>query len=136
MGTRYLPANRAPDTVYRIMLAVRAKRQELAHRAHVVKRIAVRRVRTPADESRIARCYKNLSVHGRPLSGTGLSGMLRALEQAWGRDPTTMIPDVRLTPDPHNVQGGPLFGVNDLRTELRADGYVLHCRGHAACSSG
>jgi phospholipid/cholesterol/gamma-HCH transport system substrate-binding protein len=42
------------------------------------------------------------------LSGTGVSGMLRALEQAWGRDPDTMIPDVRFTPNPHDVPGGPL----------------------------
>ena len=42
------------------------------------------------------------------LSGTGVSGMLRALEQAWGRDPNTMIPDVRFTPNAHNVPGGPL----------------------------
>ena len=42
------------------------------------------------------------------LAGTGVSGMLRALEQAWGRDPNTMIPDVRFTPNPHDVPGGPL----------------------------
>jgi phospholipid/cholesterol/gamma-HCH transport system substrate-binding protein len=42
------------------------------------------------------------------LSGTGVSGLLRALEQSWGRDPNTMIPDVRFTPNPHNVPGGPL----------------------------
>ena len=42
------------------------------------------------------------------LSGTGVSGMLRALEQAWGRDPETMIPDVRFTPNPHDAPGGPL----------------------------
>lgn len=42
------------------------------------------------------------------LSGTGVSGMLRALEQAWGRDPSTMIPDVRFTPNPHDAPGGPL----------------------------
>jgi phospholipid/cholesterol/gamma-HCH transport system substrate-binding protein len=41
------------------------------------------------------------------LSGTGVSGMLRALEQAWGRDPATMIPDVRFTPNPHDAPGGP-----------------------------
>jgi len=41
------------------------------------------------------------------LTGTGVSGMLRALEQAWGRDPNTMIPDVRFTPNPNSVQGGP-----------------------------
>lgn len=42
------------------------------------------------------------------LSGTGVSGMLRALEQSWGRDPATMIPDVRFTPNAHSVPGGPL----------------------------
>ena len=42
------------------------------------------------------------------LSGTGVSGMLRALEQAWGRDPATMIPDIRFTPNPHDAPGGPL----------------------------
>ncbi|WNG87883.1 virulence factor Mce family protein [Mycobacterium sp. ITM-2016-00317] len=43
------------------------------------------------------------------FSGTGISGMLRALEQAWGRDPNTMIPDVRFTPNPNSVPGGPLI---------------------------
>ena len=42
------------------------------------------------------------------LTGTGVSGMLRALEQSWGRDPATMIPDVRFTPNPNNAPGGPL----------------------------
>ena len=42
------------------------------------------------------------------LSGTGVAGMLRALEQAWGRDPETMIPDLRYTPNPHDAPGGPL----------------------------
>ena len=35
------------------------------------------------------------------LTGTGFSGMGRALEQSWGRDPQTMIPDVRFTPHPN-----------------------------------
>lgn len=48
------------------------------------------------------------SVDNAFLSGTGVSGMLRALEQAWGRDPATMIPDVRFTPNPHDAPGGPL----------------------------
>jgi phospholipid/cholesterol/gamma-HCH transport system substrate-binding protein len=34
------------------------------------------------------------------FTGTGFSGALRALEQSWGRDPNTMIPDVRYTPNP------------------------------------
>jgi phospholipid/cholesterol/gamma-HCH transport system substrate-binding protein len=42
------------------------------------------------------------------LSGTGWSGSLRALEQSWGRDPNTMIPDVRFTPNPHDAPNGPL----------------------------
>ncbi len=42
------------------------------------------------------------------LTGTGMSGALRALEQAWGRDPNTMIPDVRFTPNPNSADGGPL----------------------------
>ncbi|CAN5428038.1 virulence factor Mce family protein [soil metagenome] len=42
------------------------------------------------------------------LTGTGFSGALRALEQAWGRDVNTMIPDVRYTPSPNAVPGGPL----------------------------
>ncbi|OFB35826.1 mammalian cell entry protein [Mycolicibacterium sp. (ex Dasyatis americana)] len=42
------------------------------------------------------------------LTGTGFSGSLRALEQSWGRDPATMIPDVRFTPNPNNAPGGPL----------------------------
>ncbi len=48
------------------------------------------------------------AVDNGVLSGTGVSGMLRALEQAWGRDPATMIPDVRFTPNPHDAPGGPL----------------------------
>lgn len=34
------------------------------------------------------------------LTGTRFSGALRALEQSWGRDPSTMVPDVRFTPNP------------------------------------
>jgi phospholipid/cholesterol/gamma-HCH transport system substrate-binding protein len=47
------------------------------------------------------------------LSGTGLSGSLRALEQSWGRDPGTMIPDVRYTPNPNDAPGGPLVERGD-----------------------
>ncbi|OHV06733.1 mammalian cell entry protein [Mycobacterium talmoniae] len=42
------------------------------------------------------------------LTGTGFSGALRALEQSWGRDPNTMIPDIRFTPNPLDAPGGPL----------------------------
>ncbi|MEZ0351604.1 virulence factor Mce family protein [Mycobacterium sp. pR1184] len=48
------------------------------------------------------------SVDNAILTGTGFSGGLRALEQSWGRDPETMIPDVRYTPNPNDAPGGPL----------------------------
>lgn len=48
------------------------------------------------------------SVDNAVLTGTGLSGALRALEQSFGRDPETMIPDVRYTSNPNDVPGGPL----------------------------
>lgn len=41
------------------------------------------------------------------LTGTGFSGMLRALEQSFGHDPAKMIPDVRYTPNPATAPGGP-----------------------------
>jgi phospholipid/cholesterol/gamma-HCH transport system substrate-binding protein len=48
------------------------------------------------------------SVDNAFLTGTGFSGALRALEQSYGRDPQTMIPDVRYTPNPNDAPGGPL----------------------------
>ncbi|MGA9375237.1 MAG: MCE family protein [Mycobacterium sp.] len=48
------------------------------------------------------------SIDNGFLTGTGISGSLRALEQSWGRDPATMIPDVRFTPNPNDAPGGPL----------------------------
>jgi phospholipid/cholesterol/gamma-HCH transport system substrate-binding protein len=42
------------------------------------------------------------------LTGTGFSGALRAWEQSFGRDPATMIPDVRYTSNPNDAPGGPL----------------------------
>ena len=40
------------------------------------------------------------TVDNAIFTGTGFSGALRALEQSWGRDPSTMIPDIRFTPKP------------------------------------
>jgi phospholipid/cholesterol/gamma-HCH transport system substrate-binding protein len=48
------------------------------------------------------------SIDNAFLTGTGLSGALRALEQSFGRDPATMIPDVRYTSNPLDAPGGPL----------------------------
>ncbi len=47
------------------------------------------------------------------LTGTGLSGSLRALEQSFGRDPQQMMPDVRYTPNPNDAPGGPLIERGD-----------------------
>ncbi len=47
------------------------------------------------------------SIDNAFLTGTGVSGMLRALEQSWGRDPATMLPDIRYTPHPNMTDGGP-----------------------------
>ena len=49
------------------------------------------------------------SIDNGLLTGTGFQGMLRALEQSWGRDPQTMIPDVRYTPHPNMTDGGGPF---------------------------
>jgi phospholipid/cholesterol/gamma-HCH transport system substrate-binding protein len=40
------------------------------------------------------------TVDNAIFTGTGFSGALRALEQSWGRDPATMVPDIRFTPNP------------------------------------
>ncbi|WP_236984125.1 MULTISPECIES: virulence factor Mce family protein [Mycobacterium] len=55
------------------------------------------------------------AVDNAVLTGTGFSGALRALEQSWGRDPETMIPDVRYTPNPNDVPGGPLVERADMQ---------------------
>jgi phospholipid/cholesterol/gamma-HCH transport system substrate-binding protein len=47
------------------------------------------------------------SVDNAILTGTGFSGMLRALEQSFGTAPEAMIPDVRYTPNPNDAPGGP-----------------------------
>ncbi|MEB3020198.1 MCE family protein [[Mycobacterium] crassicus] len=47
------------------------------------------------------------SIDNAILTGTGFSGMLRALEQSFGHDPEKMIPDVRYTPNPATAPGGP-----------------------------
>jgi phospholipid/cholesterol/gamma-HCH transport system substrate-binding protein len=48
------------------------------------------------------------AVDNAVLSGTGFTGALRAIEQSFGRDPETMIPDVRYTSNPNDAPGGPL----------------------------
>jgi phospholipid/cholesterol/gamma-HCH transport system substrate-binding protein len=40
------------------------------------------------------------TVDNAIFTGTGFSGALRALEQSWGRDLNTMVPDIRFSPNP------------------------------------
>jgi phospholipid/cholesterol/gamma-HCH transport system substrate-binding protein len=40
------------------------------------------------------------AIDNAVLTGTGFSGALRSLEQSWGRDPSSMVPDVRFSPNP------------------------------------
>ncbi|WP_307856943.1 MCE family protein [Mycolicibacter acidiphilus] len=47
------------------------------------------------------------SIDNAIMTGTGLSGALRALEQSYGRNPDEMMPDVRYTPNPLSAPGGP-----------------------------
>jgi phospholipid/cholesterol/gamma-HCH transport system substrate-binding protein len=47
------------------------------------------------------------SIDNAIATGTGLSGVLRALEQSFGHDPEQMIPDIRYTPNPNDAPGGP-----------------------------
>jgi phospholipid/cholesterol/gamma-HCH transport system substrate-binding protein len=53
------------------------------------------------------------SIDNAFLTGTGFSGALRAVEQSYGRDPETMIPDVRYTSNPNDAPGGPLVERGD-----------------------
>jgi phospholipid/cholesterol/gamma-HCH transport system substrate-binding protein len=53
------------------------------------------------------------AIDNAVLTGTGLSGLLRALEQSFGHDPEQMIPDVRYTPNPNDAPGGPLVERGD-----------------------
>ncbi|MEO8816453.1 MAG: mammalian cell entry protein, partial [Mycobacterium sp.] len=53
------------------------------------------------------------SIDNAVLSGTGLAGSLRALEQSFGRDPARMIPDIRYTSNPNDAPGGPLIERGD-----------------------
>ena len=48
------------------------------------------------------------AINNGILSGTGVSGLARTLEQSWGREPETMIPDVRTTPNPHEYRRTPV----------------------------
>lgn len=116
---QYLSASRGD--LHQDLLALQCPLRELGRGApyliRALKLILVRPFDIDAVPKSFRGDYFNLSltldltmsaVDNAVLTGTGFSGALRALEQAWGRDPETMIPDVRYTPNPNDVPGGPL----------------------------
>lgn len=103
------------------LVALQCPLRELGRGApYLIKALKLMLVR-PFDVDSVPKAFRgdyfNLSltldltmsaVDNAVLTGTGFSGALRALEQSWGRDPETMIPDVRYTPNPNDAPGGPL----------------------------
>ncbi|KAA1248846.1 virulence factor Mce family protein [Mycobacterium simiae] len=116
---QYLSASR--NDLHQDLLSLQCPLRELGRAApyliQALKLITVRPFDIDAVPKAFRGDYFNLSltldltlsaVDNAVLTGTGFSGALRALEQSWGRDPETMIPDVRYTPNPNDVPGGPL----------------------------
>lgn len=119
VADRYLSASRSD--LHQDLLSLQCPLREFGRAApYLVRALKVMIVR-PFDVDAVPKAFRgdyfNLSltldltlsaVDNAVLTGTGFSGALRALEQSWGRDPDTMIPDVRYTPNPNDVPGGPL----------------------------
>ena len=116
---QYLSASRS--NLHQDLLSLQCPLRELGRASpyliRALKLIVVRPFDLDAVPKSFRGDYFNLSltldltlsaVDNAVLTGTGFSGALRALEQSWGRDPETMIPDVRYTPNPNDVPGGPL----------------------------
>lgn len=107
--------------LHRDLVALQCPLREFGRAApYLIKALKLMLVR-PFDVDSVPKAFRgdyyNLSltldltmsaVDNAVLTGTGFSGALRALEQSWGRDPETMIPDVRYTPNPNDAPGGPL----------------------------
>ncbi|BBX96334.1 virulence factor Mce family protein [Mycobacterium lacus] len=119
VADQYLSASRSD--LHQDLLSLQCPLRELGRAApyliRALKLILVRPFDLDAVPKSFRGDYFNLSltldltlsaVDNAILTGTGFSGALRALEQSWGRDPETMIPDVRYTPNPNDVPGGPL----------------------------
>jgi phospholipid/cholesterol/gamma-HCH transport system substrate-binding protein len=119
VADQYLSASR--NDLHQDLLSLQCPLRELGRSAaYLIRALKVIIVR-PFDIDAVPKSFRgdyfNLSltldltlssVDNAILTGTGFSGALRALEQSWGRDPETMIPDVRYTPNPNDVPGGPL----------------------------
>jgi phospholipid/cholesterol/gamma-HCH transport system substrate-binding protein len=116
---RYLSGTR--PNLHQDLLSLQCPLRELARAAPDLRGALKLLLTQPFDIDTVPKLlrgdYMNLSleldltlsaVDNAFLTGTGFSGALRALEQSYGRDPETMIPDVRYTPNPNDVPGGPL----------------------------
>jgi len=119
LANQYLAPSRS--NLHQDLLALQCPLRELGRAApyliRALKLILVQPFEVDAVPKSFRGDYFNLSltvdltlssVDNAVLTGTGFSGALRALEQSYGRDPQTMIPDVRYTPNPNDVPGGPL----------------------------
>lgn len=119
VADQYLSDSRS--NIHQDLLALQCPLRELGRASpyliRALKLILVRPFDIDAVPKSFRGDYFNLSltldltlsaVDNAVLTGTGFSGALRALEQSWGRDPETMIPDVRYTPNPNAVPDGPL----------------------------
>lgn len=116
---QYLSPSR--DNLHRDLLSLQCPSRELGRGAPYLIRALKLILAQPFDVDSVPKSFRgdyfNLSltadltlsaVDNAMLTGTGFSGALRALEQSWGRDPETMIPDVRYTSNPNDAPGGPL----------------------------
>jgi phospholipid/cholesterol/gamma-HCH transport system substrate-binding protein len=119
LANQYLDPSRS--NLHQDLLALQCPLRELGRGApyliRALKLILVQPFEVDAVPKSFRGDYFNLSltvdltlssVDNAILTGTGFSGALRALEQSYGRDPQTMIPDIRYTPNPNDVPGGPL----------------------------
>ncbi|GAB3010604.1 virulence factor Mce family protein [Mycobacterium bourgelatii] len=119
VADQYLSASQAD--LHQALLALQCPLRELGRGSPKLIRALKLLIVRPFDVDAVPKAFRgdyfNLSltldltlsaIDNAVLTGTGFSGALRALEQSWGRDPETMIPDVRYTPNPNDVPGGPL----------------------------
>jgi len=119
VADQYLSAARSD--IHQDLLSLQCPLRELGRASPYLIRALKLIVVRPFDIDSVPKAFRgdyfNLSltldltmsaVDNAVLTGTGFSGALRALEQSWGRDPETMIPDVRYTPNPNDAPGGPL----------------------------
>ncbi|MGB9222159.1 MAG: virulence factor Mce family protein [Mycobacterium sp.] len=126
VADQYLSASRSD--LHQDLLSLQCPLRELGRAAPYLIRALKLMIVRPFDIDSVPKSFRgdyfNLSltldltlsgVDNAILTGTGFSGALRALEQSWGRDPETMIPDVRFTPNPNDVPGGPLVERADMQ---------------------